>query len=501
MFNKVLIANRGEIALRVIRACREMGIRTVAIYSDADRSALYVRKADEAYHVGPPPSAESYLRVDRILDIARQSGAEAIHPGYGFLAENPIFAEACEQAGLAFIGPSSETMRLGGSKTASRRLAKSVGVPTVPGTDQDLRDEEILQRAQEIGFPLLIKAAAGGGGKGMRIVREEAELQSAIRAARSEGKSSFGDDAIFVEKYLIRPRHIEMQILADATGHTLYLGERECSLQRRHQKVVEEAPSPFMTPDLRRRMGEAAVALAKGCRYRNAGTVEFLVDADRNFYFLEINARLQVEHPVTELTTGLDLVKSQIRIAAGEPLAMRQEQVELRGHAIECRIYAEDPTNRFSPFPGTITLYRPPSGPGIRDDTGVYEGFEVPIYYDPLISKLIAWGKDRPEAIARMRQALQDYLIAGIKTTVSFLFEVMSDPRFLAGDMDTTFIDTFLQQEERAEPRHRDVAVVAAAIHAYLTEAERKPASPVTGTVAGSAWRLAARQQGLRRGQ
>jgi len=498
MFRKILIANRGEIALRVIRACREMGIGTVAIYSDADRSALHVRKADEAYWVGASPSAESYLRVDRILEIARQSQAEAIHPGYGFLAENPTFAEACEQAGLVFIGPSSETLRLCGSKTASRRLAKQVGVPTVPGTDQTLRDEEVLQRAQEIGFPLLIKAAAGGGGKGMRIVGEEAELQSAIRAARSEGKSSFGDDAIFVEKYLTRPRHIEMQILADATGHTLYLGERECSLQRRYQKVVEESPSPFMTPDLRRRMGEAAVALAKGCRYQNAGTAEFLVDTDRNFYFLEINARLQVEHPVTELTTGIDLVKSQLRIAAGESLSLRQEEVQPRGHAIECRIYAEDPTNRFAPFPGRITLYRPPGAPGIRNDSGVYEGFEVPIYYDPLISKLVAWGKDRPEAISRMRQALQDYLVAGIKTTVSFLFEVMSDPRFVEGDMDTTFIDTFLAQQEGGEPRHKDVAIVAAAIHAHIAEQERRPAAPVGRGVAGSAWTLAARREGLR---
>ncbi len=500
MFRKILIANRGEIALRVIRACREMGIQTVALYSDADRSALHVRKADEAYWVGPSPSAESYLRVDRILEIARQSRVEAIHPGYGFLAENPTFAEACEGAGLIFIGPSSETLRLSGSKTASRRLAKEVGVPTIPGTDQNLSDGEILQRVHEIGFPLVIKAAAGGGGKGMRIVREGGDLQSAIRAARSEGKSSFGDDAIFIEKYLSRPRHIEMQILADATGHTVYLGERECSLQRRHQKVVEEAPSPFMTPELRRQMGEAAVALAKGCRYQNAGTVEFLVDADRNFYFLEINARLQVEHPVTELTTGIDLVKSQIRIAAGEPLDLRQEDIQTRGHAIECRIYAEDPANRFAPFPGKITLYRPPGAPGIRDDSGVYEGFEVPIYYDPLISKLVAWGKDRPEAISRMRQALQDYLIAGIKTTVSFLFEVMSDPRFAAGDMDTAFIDSFLDQGQGGEPSHRDVAVVAAAVHAYLTERERRPAAPVTTAVAGSAWKLAARQQGLRRG-
>jgi len=494
MFRKVLIANRGEIALRVIRACRELGIRTVAIYSDADRLSLYVRKADEAYWVGPSPSVQSYLRVDRILEIARQSQAEAIHPGYGFLSENPSFAEACEKAGVVFIGPSSETLRLSGSKTASRRLAKQVGVPTVPGTDQDLSDEEILRRAPEIGFPLLIKAAAGGGGKGMRVAREVAELASAIRAARSEGQSSFGDPAVFIEKYLSRPRHIEIQILADASGHTLYLGERECSLQRRHQKVVEEAPSPFVTPELRRRMGEAAVALARGCGYQNAGTVEFLVDGDRNFYFLEINARLQVEHPVTEMTTGIDLVKSQIQVAAGERLALRQEDVTRRGHAIECRIYAEDPANNFAPFPGRIVLYRPPAGPGIRDDTGVYEGFEVPIFYDPLISKLIAWGQDRPEAISRMRQALGDYLVAGIKTTIPFLVEVMSDQAFLSGDVDTTFVDAFLQRGKPGQTRHRDVGVLAAAIHVYVTEQERKPAGPARGAAPISAWTLAARQ-------
>ncbi|MEE9181880.1 MAG: biotin carboxylase N-terminal domain-containing protein, partial [candidate division NC10 bacterium] len=435
---------------------------------------------------------------DRILEAARGSEAEAIHPGYGFLAENPTFAEACEKAGFIFIGPSSETLRLCGSKTASRRLAKQVGVPTIPGTEQDLSDEEIFNRAPEIGFPLLIKAAAGGGGKGMRVVREPAELQSAIRAARSEGQSSFGDPAVFLEKYLTRTRHIEMQILADATGHTLYLGERECSLQRRHQKVVEEAPSPFMTPELRRQMGEAAVALARGCGYQNAGTVEFLVDGDRNFYFLEVNARLQVEHPVTELTTGIDLVKNQIQIAAGERLSLRQEEIEPRGHAIECRIYAEDPAYNFAPFPGKITLYRPPAGPGIRDDSGVYEGFEVPIYYDPLISKLVAWGKDRPEAISRVRQALQNYLIAGIKTTVSFLVEVMADRRFLEGDVDTTFVDTFLQQR-RSEPQHREVAVVAAALHAYLSEKDRQAAAPAAGIPAGSAWTAAARQDALRR--
>ena len=499
MFSKILIANRGEIALRVIRACRELGIRTVAVYSEADRFALHVRKADEAYCVGPAPSAQSYLRVERILEVARQSRAEAIHPGYGFLSENPVFAEVCEEAGIVFIGPSSETMRLSGSKTASRRLAKQVGVPTVPGTDKDLTDEEILRRAPEIGFPIVIKAAAGGGGKGMRVVREADELQSAIRGARSEGKSSFGDPAVFVEKYLVRPHHIEIQILADATGHTLYLGERECSIQRRHQKVVEEAPSPFMTPELRLRMGEAAVALARGCGYRNAGTVEFLVDADRNFYFLEINARLQVEHPVTELTTGIDLVKSQIRIAAGEPLALRQEEVERRGHAIECRIYAEDPANNFAPSPGKLIRYRPPSGPGIRNDSGVYEGYEVSIYYDPMISKLIAWGKDRGEAIGRMRQALGDYLIGGIKTTIPFLFEVMADAAFLKGDVDTTFIEAFLKRKKMEEPRHREVGIVAAAIHAYLTEKERRPPAPAAAAGAVSPWTLAARHERLRR--
>lgn len=499
MFRKILIANRGEIALRVIRACREMGIQTVAVYSDADRYALHVRKADEAYHIGPSPSSESYLRVDRILDVTRRSQAEAIHPGYGFLAENPTFAEACENAGITFIGPSSETLRLCGSKTASRRLAKQVGVPTTPGTEQDLSDAEILKRAPEIGFPVLIKAAAGGGGKGMRVVHEPAHLESAIRAARSEGQSSFGDSSIYVEKYLIRPRHIEMQILADGAGHTVYLGERECSLQRRHQKVVEESPSPLMTPELRRRMGEAAVALARGAGYRNAGTVEFLVDTERNFYFLEVNARLQVEHPVTELVTGMDLVKSQIRIAAGEPLGLRQEEIAPRGHAIECRIYAEDPTRNFAPFPGKITLYRPPAGPGIRDDSGVYEGFEVPIYYDPLISKLLAWGRDRHEAIGRMRQALQDYLIAGIKTTVSFLVDVMADPRFVAGDIDTTFIDTFLQRGEAGGPQHRDVAVVAAALHAFLAEKDRAAPPPAPGISAGSPWILAARHEAVRR--
>jgi len=499
MFSKILIANRGEIALRVIRACREMGVRTVAIYSEADRSALHVRKADEAYCVGPAPSAQSYLRADRILEVARQSRADAIHPGYGFLSENPVFAEVCEEAGIVFIGPSSETMRLSGSKTASRRLAKQVGVPTVPGTDKDLTDEEILRRAPEIGFPILIKAAAGGGGKGMRVVREADELQSAIRGARSEGKSSFGDPAVFVEKYLVRPHHIEIQILADATGHTLYLGERECSIQRRHQKVVEEAPSPFMTPELRLRMGEAAVALARGCGYRNAGTVEFLVDADRNFYFLEINARLQVEHPVTELTTGIDLVKSQIRIAAGEPLSLRQEEVERRGHAIECRIYAEDPANNFAPSPGKLIRYRPPSGPGIRNDSGVYEGYEVSIYYDPMISKLIAWGKDRGEAIGRMRQALGDYLIGGIKTTIPFLFEVMADAAFLKGDVDTTFIEAFLKRKKMEEPRHREVGLVAAAIHAYLADKERRPPAPAAAAGAVSPWTLAARHDALRR--
>ncbi|MCI0371143.1 MAG: acetyl-CoA carboxylase biotin carboxylase subunit [candidate division NC10 bacterium] len=499
MFQKILIANRGEIAVRVIRACRELGVRTVAVFSEADRAATHVRFADQAYGIGPAPSSESYLRIDRILEAARQSGAEAIHPGYGFLAENPAFAAACEAAGLTFIGPSARTLRLCGSKTAARRLARQANVPTVPGTDQDLSDEEVVAGAPTIGFPLLIKAAAGGGGKGMRIVREPGELPSALRAARSEGQSSFGDSAVYLEKYLERPRHIEMQILADGAGQLLYLGERECSIQRRHQKVVEEAPSPFVDEALRRRLGEAAVAIAAAAGYRNAGTVEFLVDRDRNFYFLEVNARLQVEHPVTEMVTGLDLVKAQIGIAAGSPLPVRQEEVRLRGCALECRIYAEDPFRNFIPSPGRIAVLRRPGGPGVRDDTGVYEGYEVPVHYDPLIAKLITWGESRAEAIQRMRRALQEYTIIGIQTTIPFHRRVMEDPKFLAGDLDTTYVEAVLAALPPPTSRNRRAAIIAAALHAYLQDQEAAAAQPQGPAAAGSRWLHTARQDALRR--
>ncbi|MGH7380271.1 MAG: acetyl-CoA carboxylase biotin carboxylase subunit [Candidatus Methylomirabilales bacterium] len=499
MFQKILIANRGEIAVRIIRACRELGIRTVAVFSEADRAASHVRLADQAYAIGPAPSSESYLRIDRILEAARQSGSEAIHPGYGFLAENPAFAAACEAAGLTFIGPSARTLALCGSKTAARRLARQAGVPTVPGTDQDLSDEEVTALAAQIGFPLLIKAAAGGGGKGMRVVREPGDLPSALRAARSEGQSSFGDSAVYLEKYLERPRHIEMQILADGAGHVIYLGERECSIQRRHQKVVEEAPSPFVDEALRRRLGEAAVAIAAAAGYRNAGTVEFLVDRDRNFYFLEVNARLQVEHPVTEMVTGLDLVKAQIGIAAGGPLPLSQEEVRLRGHALECRIYAEDPFRNFIPSPGRIVTFRRPGGPGVRDDTGVYEGYEVPVHYDPLIAKLITWGESRGEAIQRMRRALQEYTIIGIQTTIPFHRRVMEDPTFLAGEVDTTYVDAMLAALPPPPGRNRRAAIIAAALHAYLQDQEAAAARPQGPAAAGSRWLAAARQEALRR--
>jgi len=499
MFQKILIANRGEIAVRIIRACREVGIRTVAVFSEADRAATHVRFADQAYPIGPAPSTESYLRIDRILEAARQSGAEAIHPGYGFLAENPAFAAACEGAGVTFIGPSARTLALCGSKTAARRLARQANVPTVPGTDQDLSDEEVTALASQIGFPLLIKAAAGGGGKGMRIVREPGELPSALRAARSEGQSSFGDPAVYLEKYLERPRHIEMQILADGAGRVIYLGERECSIQRRHQKVVEEAPSPFVDEPLRRRLGEAAVAVAAAAGYRNAGTVEFLVDRERNFYFLEVNARLQVEHPVTEMVTGLDLVKAQIGIAAGSPLPVRQEEVRLRGHALECRIYAEDPFRNFLPSPGRIVTFRRPGGPGVRDDTGVYEGYEVPVHYDPLIAKLITWGESRAEAIQRMRRALQEYIIIGIQTTIPFHRRVMEDPGFLAGEVDTTYVDAMLAVLPPPGNRNRRAAIIAAALHAYLQDQEAAAARPQGPAPAGSRWLAAARQEAVRR--
>lgn len=499
MFNKILIANRGEIAVRVIRACREMGIGAVAVYSEADRASLHVRLADEAYLIGPPPSAQSYLNVDRIIETAKTAGAEAIHPGYGFLSENPDFAMRCEQERLVFIGPSSQAIRAMGGKTAGRSLAAKVGVPVVPGATRELSDQEVLQAVKEIGLPVVIKATAGGGGKGMRIVTTEADLAGAIRAARSEASSSFGNPAVYVERYLGGARHIEMQILADGKGHVVYLGERECSLQRRHQKVVEESPSPFVDADLRARMGEAAVKLAKAAGYTNAGTMEFLVDSNRNFYFLELNARLQVEHPVTEMVTGLDLVKEQIRIAAGEPISVRQDDIRLRGHAIECRIYAEDPFNNFMPSPGRIHTLRSPSGPGIRIDSGIYEGCEVPIYYDPIMSKLIAWGRDRDEAIRRMRRALGEYVILGVKTSIPLHLRILEDPQVLAGQIHTRFLEEWLAKGfVGAKEGLAEIALVAGSLYLHT----KKPSVPVSAGQGGSVeslWKLAARHEAVRR--
>jgi len=500
MFRKILIANRGEIAIRVIRACREMRIANVAVFSEADRSSLHVRYADEAFCVGPAASAQSYLSMEAILATAKRSGAEAIHPGYGFLAENAEFARRCEAAGVVFIGPPSQAIRAMGSKTSARRLATAAGVPVVPGATEDLSDAEVEARALEIGLPVVIKAAGGGGGKGMRVVQDPAGLASAIRAARSEAQSAFGDSAIYLEKYLIGPRHVEMQILADQQGHTVYLGERECSVQRRHQKVIEEAPSPVVDAALRRRMGEASVRLAQAAGYVNAGTMEFLVDGDRNFFFLEMNTRLQVEHPVTEMVTGLDLVKEQIGIAAGEPLRHRQEELSIRGAAIECRIYAEDPFQNFVPSPGRITGLREPGGAGVRIESGVYEGYEVPVHYDPLIAKLVTWGQDRLEAAHRMRRALMEYTIHGIKTTIPFHQRVMVDPEFLRGEIDTTYIDRrFAGRPHAWDESQRDVALVAAGIHAFLRDQARLSARPARAGAAESPWKLAARQAALRR--
>ncbi len=472
MFSKILVANRGEIAVRVIRACREMGIESIAVYSDVDRHALHVRYADYAYRIGPPQASESYLNIDKLLEIARMSGAEAIHPGYGFLAENPDFARRLKDEGIKLIGPPPEAMRVMGSKTLARQTVSAAGVPVVPGTKESIEtEEEVLRVAREVGYPVMLKAAAGGGGKGLRLVNEESEMRSAIRMARSEAKSSFGDDSMYIEKYIERPRHIEIQVLADQQGNTIHLFERECSIQRRHQKVIEESPSVFVTDEIRKEMGAVAVAAAKAVDYEGAGTVEFLMDKEKNFYFLEMNTRLQVEHPVTEMVTGIDIVKEQIKIAAGEPLRFKQEEIKQVGHAIECRIYAEDPDKNFFPCPGLIETLRIPGGPGVRDDSGVFEGFEIPIHYDPMISKLVVWGKDRQEAILRMGRALSEYIITGVKTTVPFHIRVMNNRHFIEGDFDTNFIDqVFLKEEQERIPENSEVAIIVGAIEQFIRE-------------------------------
>ncbi len=484
MFKKILIANRGEIAVRVERACREMGVKTVAVYSEVDRHALHVRYADEAYLIGPPPASESYLVIDKIIDVARKSGAEAIHPGYGFLAENPVFAERCEKEKIKLIGPSAHSMRTMGSKTLARKTVQAAGVPVVPGTVEPIAtEEEVLRVSRTIGFPVMLKATAGGGGKGMRLVKEEGDLRSALRMAKSEAKSAFSDDSVYIEKYIEQPRHVEIQFLGDQHGNYVHLCERECSIQRRHQKVVEESPSVIITPEIRAAMGKVAIDAARAARYEGAGTVEFLVDKDINFYFLEMNTRLQVEHPITEMVTGVDIVKEQIRIAAGHPLSIRQEEVEQTGHAIECRVYAEDPDNNFMPCPGRITSLRTPGGPGVRDDSGVFEGFEIPIYYDPIISKLVVWGKDRPEAVARMKRALNEYVVTGVKTSIPFHIRVMNNRHFLEGNFDTNFIEkVFFQEEKQRELPHYEVAVIAAAIQLYLDERKQAIAQRPVGT-------------------
>jgi len=494
VFRKVLIANRGEIAVRLVRGLREMNIASVAVYSDADRASLAVRMADEAAHLGPAPSSESYLRIDKIVDAALRHGAEAIHPGYGFLSENAEFADAVTNAGLTFIGPSSDAMKKMSSKTAARHLAIAAGAPVVPGTEAAIRNiDQARATAKSLGYPVLLKAAAGGGGKGMRRVDREEDLESAIRDASSEAAHAFHNDEVYLEKLVVEPRHVEIQILGDHHGHMIHLGERECSIQRRHQKVIEECPSPLMSiePALRDRMGAAAVKIARAAGYANAGTMEFLVDRDRNFYFLEMNTRLQVEHPVTELVTGLDLVHWQLKIAAGEPLTIHQTDVRWTGSAIECRIYAEDPENNFLPFPGKITYLSEPSGPGIRLDSGVYQGWQVPYDYDPLLAKLIAWAPDRNTALNRLKRALTEYKVGGIRTNLAFFTEILNDEKMQRGELSTAFLDGFFARRSDTEPRasasgQTQESGAVAAIVAALSR--KKPDPPSLNPISKWKW-------------
>jgi len=491
VFRKVLIANRGEIAVRLVRGLREMNIASVAVYSDADRASLAVRMADEAAHLGPAPSSESYLRIDKIIGAALHHGADAIHPGYGFLSENPEFADAATQSGLVFIGPPAVAMRKMSSKTAARQLAIAAGAPVVPGTEAAIRNiDQARATAESLGYPVLLKAAAGGGGKGMRRVDREEDLESSIRDASSEAAHAFHNDEVYLEKLVVEPRHVEIQILGDHHGHMIHLGERECSIQRRHQKVIEECPSPLMEidPSLRDRIGAAAVKIARAAGYANAGTMEFLVDRDRNFYFLEMNTRLQVEHPVTELVTGLDLVHWQLKIAAGEPLSIDQADVRWTGSAIECRVYAEDPENNFLPFPGKITYLSEPSGPGIRLDSGVYQGWEVPYDYDPLLAKLVAWAPDRNTALNRLKRALTEYKVGGIRTNLAFFTEILNDEKMRRGELSTAFLEGFFARREpraSASGQTQESEAVAAIVAAL---SKKNPASPPQNSISKWKW-------------
>jgi acetyl-CoA carboxylase biotin carboxylase subunit len=497
MFNKVLVANRGEIAVRIIRACRELGMATAAVYSEADRAALHVRQADEAYLLGPAPARESYLRADRIIDIAKLCEAGAIHPGYGFLAERDDFAQEVEDAGLVFIGPRPSAIAAMGDKAVARMTVTNAGVHVVPGTEGegDLSDEDLLRIAPTIGFPLLIKATAGGGGKGMREVKRIEEMPNLLQAARREAEAAFGDGNVYLEKLILNARHIEFQILADTHGNVIHLGERECSLQRRHQKLLEESPSPFINEELRAKMGEVACTAARSVDYLNAGTIEFLVDKDHNFYFLEMNTRLQVEHPITELVTGIDIVKEQIRIARGRKLRYTQEAITLNGWALECRVNAEDPYNNFIPSTGMLNSVIPPSGPGVRVDTGVYAGFEISPYYDSLISKLICWGETRGEVILRMRRALEEYRILGVKTNIPFHQTIMDSHRFIAGSFDTRFVEERFSMNENDSEAKENLPMIAAVMATLVAHRESQQASQIIqrGTRDTSNWKWVGR--------
>jgi acetyl-CoA carboxylase biotin carboxylase subunit len=508
MFKKVLIANRGEIAVRVMRACREMGIKTVAVFSDVDRDALHVRFADEAYCIGPPPARESYLIGEKIVEVAKRAGAEAIHPGYGFLSERGHFVDLCEKEGVVFIGPRGDVMRTMGDKVTARQTMEKARVPIVPGTTERLTDEQIHAFSMKIGLPVMVKAAAGGGGKGMRLVHHEKDILPSVARARSEAKSSFGDDSLYVEKFVEEPRHIEIQILADSHGNAVHLFERECSIQRRHQKVIEEAPGNRISPELRAEMGAAAVAAAKAVDYVGAGTCEFLVDKHDDFYFLEMNTRVQVEHAITEMITGVDIVKTMIRVAAGEKLPFRQEDLSISGHSIEARIYAEDSDNNFVPSPGEVVVYRPAAGPGIRVDSGVYQGAKVTVYYDPMVAKLVVWGRDRAEAIERLRRALSEFVVKGIKTSIPFHQKLVHQPKFLEGRYDTGFIDQHMAggkggtpaatEEDAAEAKR--VAFMMAAIAAYKRDKQRASAATVATAGGGDPWKLFGRRSQMRGG-